>query len=71
MEFSLAPLYFEELHMVQAVIIIDNAEQFIVSLYNKILMMLRKIVVTIYADKTLHAPFASSINSAGRWICKT
>lgn len=56
--------------MVQAVIIIDALQPFIASLYNEIVMMLRKIVVTNYADKTLHAPFAGIVNSADKWICK-
>jgi hypothetical protein len=46
MEFSLTPLYFEELHMVQSLVIINGTQPFIVSLYNKIVTMLRKVVVT-------------------------
>jgi hypothetical protein len=36
---------------------------------NKIIMKLREIIVTDYADRGQHALITEATNSNGRWIC--
>jgi hypothetical protein len=61
MDFPLAPLNLEQFHTVPAGTVTGSLQPFRVCLYSDTLMVLRKIVVTMYADRTLHALFAGII----------